>query len=50
MRTISWFKNLEGRDQSEDLGVEGRVILEWILGEWCGKAWTRLMLKSRYKS
>jgi hypothetical protein len=27
-------------DHSQDLGVGGRVILEWILGEYCGKVWT----------
>jgi hypothetical protein len=26
-------KNLKGRDNSEDLGVDGRRRLEWILGE-----------------
>jgi len=24
-------ENLKGRDHAEDLGVEGRTILEWIL-------------------
>jgi hypothetical protein len=23
--------NLKGRDHAEDLGVDGRIILEWIL-------------------
>jgi len=27
----------EGKDRSEDLGVNGRV-LEWMLGKKCGKA------------
>jgi hypothetical protein len=26
-------ENLNGRDHSEDLGVDGRIILEWILGK-----------------
>jgi hypothetical protein len=26
-------ENLKGRDQSEDLGVDGKIILEWILGK-----------------
>jgi hypothetical protein len=24
----------------EDLGVDGRIILEWILREWDGWAWS----------
>jgi hypothetical protein len=28
-----------GGDYSEDLGVDGRIVLEWILGKWCGKLW-----------
>jgi len=26
-------EELEGRYHSEDLGVDGRIILEWILGK-----------------
>jgi hypothetical protein len=26
-------KNLKGRDASEDLGVDRKIILEWILGK-----------------
>jgi hypothetical protein len=26
-------ENLKGRDHSEDLGVDGKIILEWILGK-----------------
>jgi hypothetical protein len=29
--TIFWLKNLKGRDISADLGVNGKIILEWIL-------------------
>jgi hypothetical protein len=28
-----WSVNLKGGDNSEDLGVDGRIILEWILGK-----------------
>jgi hypothetical protein len=38
MRNI--YEKLKGRNHSEDLGVEGRIILEWILenssGVWTG--------------
>jgi hypothetical protein len=33
MHTKFWFVNLKGRDHSEDLGVDGKIILEWILGK-----------------
>jgi hypothetical protein len=39
-----WWKNPKGRDQSEDLGVDGRIILEWISKQWEGvKTWTGLI-------
>jgi hypothetical protein len=28
-----WSGNLKGRDHSEDRGADGKIILEWILGE-----------------
>jgi hypothetical protein len=37
---LFWSENLKGRDHSEDLGVDGRVIFEWILGKSSGKMWT----------
>jgi hypothetical protein len=39
MNTISLSENLKGRDQAEDLGVYGRIILKYILEKWCGKLW-----------
>jgi hypothetical protein len=30
-------ENLKGRDHSEDLGIDGNVILEWILRKQGGK-------------
>jgi hypothetical protein len=40
-------ENLNGRDQSEDLDVDGRIILQWILDKqilrlWSGFFWLRL--------
>jgi hypothetical protein len=31
---------IKGRDFSEDLEVDERIILEWILGKQGGKVWT----------
>jgi hypothetical protein len=36
MYTIIWLEFLKGRDHSEDLGVDGRIVLEWILGNRMG--------------
>jgi hypothetical protein len=33
MNKIFSLGNLEGRDHSEDLGVDCRITLEWILGK-----------------
>jgi hypothetical protein len=33
-------RKTEGKGHSEDLGVDGRIILEWILEKWGGKMWT----------
>jgi hypothetical protein len=32
-----WSENMKGRDHSEDLGVYGRIILQWILGKQGGR-------------
>jgi len=37
---IFWLENLKGRVHSKDLGVDGKIILEWILGKQSGKMWT----------
>jgi small nuclear ribonucleoprotein (snRNP)-like protein len=33
--------NLRGSDHLENLVLDGRIILKWILTEMDGKAWTR---------
>jgi len=42
MLTKFWSENLKGRMtwKTKDLGVDGKVMLEWILGEWRGEMWT----------
>ena len=31
-----------GKDNLEDLDVNGKVILKWIIKKWTGEAWTGL--------
>jgi hypothetical protein len=31
VHTYFWFGNLKGTDHFEDLDIDGRLILEWIL-------------------
>jgi hypothetical protein len=35
-----WLENLKGRDHLEDLSIDGRIILERILGKYDGNIWT----------
>jgi hypothetical protein len=37
MHAVLWLENLKGRDHLKDLGVDGRIILEWILGKYGGR-------------
>jgi hypothetical protein len=40
MHTGVWYGDMMGRDHSEDLGLDGRIILKLIFKEWNGDAWT----------
>jgi hypothetical protein len=40
MYTKFWFQNLKKRYHSEDVGVDGRIILKWILNKLHGEMWT----------
>jgi len=42
MSTGFWWADLKKRNCLEDLGVDGKVILKYILKNWDGKAWTRV--------
>jgi hypothetical protein len=33
MRAKFWLGSLKGRDHSEYLGLDGRILLNWILGK-----------------
>jgi hypothetical protein len=40
LNTVFWSEILKGADHLEDLGVDGRIILEWSLGKYVRKVWT----------
>jgi hypothetical protein len=40
MHANFWSVDFKGRDHSDDVGVDGRIILEWIIGKQDGKVWT----------
>jgi hypothetical protein len=47
MHTEFQLGSLKGRDRQEDLGVDGRIVLKWILGKygwrvWIGFVWLRI--------
>jgi hypothetical protein len=31
--------NLNGRNHAEDLGLDGKIILQWIFEKYVGKVW-----------
>ena len=47
MHTGFWWRDLKERDHSEDLGVDGMIILKWIFKKrdretWIGLIWFRI--------
>jgi hypothetical protein len=42
MPTGFWWVDLKKRNCFENLGVDGKLILRYILKNWDGKAWTRV--------
>jgi hypothetical protein len=47
VHTWFWWGDLVARDHLEDLGIDRRIILEWIFTKWNGEAWTGLFRLSR---
>jgi hypothetical protein len=47
MHTVFWLENLKGRDHLEDLGVDGDIILEWILGKYSHDSSVNIVLGYR---
>jgi hypothetical protein len=50
MHTILWMEYMKGRDHSEELRVDWKIILEWILGTqngilWNGFSWLRIGIR-----
>jgi hypothetical protein len=50
---IFWLENLKGGGHLEDLVVDGKIILEWILRKqgrevWIGFIWLRIWTKQSY--
>jgi hypothetical protein len=43
VHTGFWWGHLRDRDHLKDQGVDGRIILKWIIKKWNGEAWTGLL-------
>jgi hypothetical protein len=38
VHTGFWWGDLRDRDRLDDLGVDGRIILQWMFNKWDGEA------------
>ena len=43
VRTGFWWGDLRGRGHLEDLGIDRKIILKWILRKSVGVAWTGII-------
>jgi hypothetical protein len=43
VHTGFWWGDLRERDHLEVLGIDGRIMLKWILKKWDGEAWAALI-------
>jgi hypothetical protein len=49
LQTGFWWRNLEGQDHFEDIGIEGRIILKWRFKKYQVRAQTGLIWLKRDK-
>jgi len=43
VHTEIWWENLKKRDNLEELGEDGRIILEWVVNKCDRGTWTGLI-------
>jgi hypothetical protein len=43
VHTVVWWVSLREGDHSENLGVDGRILLQGIFKQWNGESWTELL-------
>jgi hypothetical protein len=43
VHTGVWWGDVTVKDHLKDLGVDGRIILQWIFMKWDGETWAGLI-------
>jgi hypothetical protein len=43
VHTGFWWGDLRKGEDLEELGVDGRIIIEWMFKKWDGEEWTELL-------